>query len=408
MVSDDGTTLTSLGATRSNFYIKAANNTYYGQLAFTNGTNSSYGGISYNNSGQYMQFETSNSEWMRLTSGGNLLIGTTTNSGYKLDVNGTGRFTGAATFSSKISVNNPPSSYANGITVGGTGCGFMMYSSGTGNQSIHQFINASQYNYGVMGAVSGTGAISGDVYGLGYNSGSNAAFTPVLNWTSSGNVGIGTSSPTGAKLDVREDSANPIRWGSTSTQYGFASWDTNVGIIGSVGASTSLAIWTNNAERMRITSGGVLCVGTTSGFTSGLVCSDGGTSYVPFAARVGTTANSTQMFFNNPNGVVGSITTSGSVTTYNVTSDYRLKQDLKDYNGLDLVSSIKTYDYEWKSDNTRMYGVMAHELSEVIPYAVQGEKDGEQMQSVDYSKLTPILIKAVQELNEKLVRNNIN
>ena len=78
MVSDDGTTLTSAGATRSNLYIKAVDNTYYSQLAFTNGTNASTGGLSYNNAGQYMQFETSTSEWMRLTSDGKLGIGLTT------------------------------------------------------------------------------------------------------------------------------------------------------------------------------------------------------------------------------------------------------------------------------------------------------------------------------------------
>jgi hypothetical protein len=94
---------------------------------------------------------------------------------------------------------------------------------------------------------------------------------------------------------------------------------------------------------------------------------------------------------------VGSIFTDGSSTSYNTSSDYRLKQDLKDYNGIDLISKIKTYDYEWKSDNTRSFGVLAHELQEIIPYAVTGEKDAKEMQSVDYSKLVPVLVKAIQE-----------
>lgn len=81
MLTDDGTTLQSIGATRSNLYLKAASSSYYSQLAFTNGTNGSFGGISYNNSGQYMQFETNSSEWMRLTSTGNLGIGTTSPTG---------------------------------------------------------------------------------------------------------------------------------------------------------------------------------------------------------------------------------------------------------------------------------------------------------------------------------------
>ena len=49
-----------------------------------------------------------------------------------------------------------------------------------------------------------------------------------------------------------------------------------------------------------------------------------------------------------------------------------------------------------------MYGVMAHELQEFLPYAVTGQKDGKDMQQVDYSKIVPILIKAIQELNTKI------
>jgi hypothetical protein len=50
----------------------------------------------------------------------------------------------------------------------------------------------------------------------------------------------------------------------------------------------------------------------------------------------------------------------------------------------------------------RGYGVMAHELQEIIPQAVVGEKDGEQMQGVDYSKLVPILLKSIQELEARV------
>jgi hypothetical protein len=92
--------------------------------------------------------------------------------------------------------------------------------------------------------------------------------------------------------------------------------------------------------------------------------------------------------------------------SYNTSSDYRLKQDLKDFKGLDLISAIKTYDYEWKADNKRAYGVLAHELQEVLPQAVFGEKDGKEMQGVDYSKIVPILVKAIQELTQKV--NTLN
>ena len=59
-------------------------------------------------------------------------------------------------------------------------------------------------------------------------------------------------------------------------------------------------------------------------------------------------------------------------------------------------------------------GFIAHELQEIIPYAVCGIKDAVnedgtyKLQQVDYSKLVPTLVKAIQELNEKLVKNNIN
>lgn len=106
-------------------------------------------------------------------------------------------------------------------------------------------------------------------------------------------------------------------------------------------------------------------------------------------------------------GFIGAVANNNSIN-YSTTSDYRLKTDLQDYSGLNIVNKIKTYDYAWKNDNSRMYGVMAHELQEVLPYAVSGEKDAIDKagkilpQAVDYSKLTPILVKAIQEQDQKL------
>jgi hypothetical protein len=85
-----------------------------------------------------------------------------------------------------------------------------------------------------------------------------------------------------------------------------------------------------------------------------------------------------------------------------------LKSDLKNYNGLDLINKIKTYDFAWKDNGSRMHGVIAHELQEVVPYAVSGSKDetnsdgSPKIQTVDYGKLTPILIKAIQEQEKKI------
>ena len=67
-----------------------------------------------------------------------------------------------------------------------------------------------------------------------------------------------------------------------------------------------------------------------------------------------------------------------------------------------VISTSANDDFEFKQSKLRMYGVIAHELQEVIPYAVFGEKDAEQMQGVDYSKIVPILIKSIQELEARL------
>jgi hypothetical protein len=115
------------------------------------------------------------------------------------------------------------------------------------------------------------------------------------------------------------------------------------------------------------------------------------------------------MMFQNQGTTIGQITApNGSSVSYNTTSDYRLKKDLKPFKGLDLINRLKTYDYAWKLDDSRMYGFMAHELQEVLPYIVTGQKDAVDSngkiipQTVDYSKLTPILVKAIQEQEQKI------
>jgi hypothetical protein len=106
-------------------------------------------------------------------------------------------------------------------------------------------------------------------------------------------------------------------------------------------------------------------------------------------------------------GFIGT-TSNGSSILYSSNSDYRLKNDFKNFNGLDLINKIKIYDFAWKVSGSRTHGVMAHELQEVVPYAVSGVKDeinpdgSMKIQAVDYSKLTPILTKAIQEQDFKI------
>ena len=89
-------------------------------------------------------------------------------------------------------------------------------------------------------------------------------------------------------------------------------------------------------------------------------------------------------------------------------SDYRLKEDAQEFSGLELVNRIQVYDYAWKADGNREYGVMAHELQTELSYLVTGSKDevdenGQpRIQRVNYAKLVPVLLRAIQEQQEMI------
>ena len=78
------------------------------------------------------------------------------------------------------------------------------------------------------------------------------------------------------------------------------------------------------------------------------------------------TANTAIGFYNSDistnQSAVGSITTTSSATAFNTSSDYRLKEDYKDFDGLSMIDKINVYDFAWKEDKSRAYGVIAHEL----------------------------------------------
>jgi len=121
------------------------------------------------------------------------------------------------------------------------------------------------------------------------------------------------------------------------------------------------------------------------------------------------TSNNYAIAFRNPNGQVGDISTNGSTTTYNTGSDYRLKENVQPMTGgLATISSLKPVNYDWIIDKTAGEGFIAHELQAVIPAAVTGEKDAVnedgsiKPQGVDFSKIVPHLVAAIQELTTRL------
>ena len=399
---------------------------YRAELAYTTHLNGSNIYINNTYSSGNILFNIAGSEKLRIASSGNVGIGTTSAID-KLTVSG--RINVLGTSQNSIWLNQ---------TAGGSSSGYIVGRS---------FSSDDAQNFFIYDALA-------------------AAFR--LNINSSGNVGIGTTSPTeklhvsGGNIIVNSSSA--IGWGDRTAQ-----------IVGVTGASGFLRFDANNAECMRINSAGNVGIGTSSptvklhvygtgansqtirqessisaanaylvqqsaskSYITGL-STDFSNSYIIYDAtasamrlaitsagnvRIGTTANGldtakmyvlgdvsqtslevgyngvigTLIRFSNSQDLGGSITIGGGgATSYNTSSDYRLKEDLKEINGLDKVSKLKVYDFKWKNSEDRMDGVLAHELQEVIPYAVVGEKDGEDMQGVDYSKIVPILVKAIQE-----------
>ena len=168
-------------------------------------------------------------------------------------------------------------------------------------------------------------------------------------------------------------------------------------------------------ERMRITSSGDLLVGktTTSFSTAGLaIQSDGALLSVKshgdsggaqiYTNRLGV--NGPAIYFYKDTNNVGNISVTGSATSYNSGSDYRLKNNIQPItNALQKVALLKPSKWIWKADNTYGDGFVAHELAEVFPHAVTGEKDAVNEdgsinpQGVDTSFLVATLTAAIQE-----------
>ena len=184
--------------------------------------------------------------------------------------------------------------------------------------------------------------------------------------------------------------------------------------------NSAVDLYHNNVKKFATTSSGVEVTGFTdgsladtgAGYNDGVVrfhntttATSGGSSVMNIRNSYGAGFGGLIKFWKaDTSSSVGNIAfnTDTTAVNYNTTSDYRLKEDLQDFAGIDLIQRMKVYDYKWINYESRSYGVLAHELQEVLPGAVSGEKDDEEMQGVDYSKVVPVLIKAIQELKAEI------
>jgi hypothetical protein len=243
------------------------------------------------------------------------------------------------------------------------------------------------------------------------------AGTTALTIDTSQNVGIGTASPA-VPLDVVSLSTNgygiSLRGRSSdnastlnlynnagTTRYGFVYADTGGPIFGSVGALPAM-VYTNGTEKMRIDSSGNMFLGKTADSSSVQ-----GLSFFPSGSTQSANNGSGTVIhyeFYRSGTRVGRIETTTSATSYVTSSDYRLKEEIAPMTGaLDKVAQLKPVTYKWKVDGSNGQGFIAHELQEVIPDCVSGQKDAVNEdgsidpQGIDTSFLVATLTAAIQE-----------
>ena len=235
---------------------------------------------------------------------------------------------------------------------------------------------------------------------------------------SSGKCGIGTSSPQ-EMLTVNSGTTGSSFIQVTNTTLGTGD---NAGLYvgvqsdedGYIGMRSNqpLAFATNNTERMRIDTSGNLLVNTTNtdptaNRVDGINISSSAAIFSRSGAAWDLGKNSTSgvhISFYTDNGSArvgaGNISSNGSTTAYNTSSDGRLKDVTGSARGLEVINELNPVSYNWKADGKADEGLIAQEVLDIVPNAVSGSE--EDMYQMDYSKLVVHLVKAVKELSTEV------
>lgn len=287
------------------------------------------------------------------------------------------------------------------------------------------------------------------------NSAGSAAYDLLLNPIGGGNVGIGTTSPTG-RLEIQgpaiglngvnDDYFKALKlsipdqteWGGQA-QFSVGRW-ANTGNLAMSSLVIALGNGTQNSDSdadtrvMTLTSNGRVVFSPTgtqdgqgvttyaNGANGHYVSCTGTSNYWITNHGVSSATGTLSTFYNNSTYCGGIVVTSTNVTQYQSASDYRLKENVVPMTGAtERLKQLNPVTFDWINSGEASEGFLAHEVGSVVPISTSGTKDevydeesaadnpkvnegDPKYQSVDPAKLVPLLVKTIQELEARITQ----